>query len=83
MTRALAIIRWLWWAVVAALPILAWRIERIREEIRACSLADECALLGSTVLFYLGAYLVGVIALLWPVCAWFLFVAPWRRRESK
>lgn len=82
MSRAFALVRWLWWAAVATLPILAWKIERFRDDIRDCSPPADCAHLGSTALFYSGAWFIWMVVLLWPVCAWFLFVEPWQRRES-
>jgi hypothetical protein len=83
MRRALATIQWLWWAAVAALPIIGLKLQRAYMDAIGCPPRGDCYVPGSRGLHYWDAHIFLMAAILWPICAWFLFVAPWRRPESK
>jgi hypothetical protein len=66
MKRVFALIRWLWWALVAGLPIATWKIERVQMDLIGCPPRGDCYVPGSEALHYWDALIIGMAALLWP-----------------
>jgi hypothetical protein len=74
----LGIVRWLWWLCVAGLPFgIFWAESEYRAAI-ACPPSGDCYVDGSSGLIAVQTVAVVAVALLWPVCGWFLVIAPLR-----
>jgi hypothetical protein len=83
--RLFAILRWLWWAAVALIPIAMSMLHTDYRAAIGCPPRGDCygpsfELLA--VLYHWDGLISLAALLLWPACAWFLLVAPWWRRES-
>ena len=83
MKELFAPIKWFWWLGVAYIPLAIHFLERRYMQSIGCPKFGDCYVPGSEILLDWDILVLGSAAFLWPVCAWFLVVAPcaalWRR----
>jgi len=89
MLRLVALVQWLWWASVAAIPVAILAIESYHRRRLGCLDGDCYDPHSPMLLLKLGMLMVATAGLLWPPAFWFLVVAPARalfrrtKRESE
>lgn len=72
------LIKWLWWLALAAVPLSIGIVERRYMDRIGCPPRGDCYVPGSEILIEWDILAMAVTLLVWPVCLWFLVIAPFR-----
>ena len=72
------LIKWLWWLGLATVPHFIWSIERQFMDQIGCPPRGDCYVPGSEILLGWDVLIMASAFFIWPVCFWFLVVAPIR-----
>jgi hypothetical protein len=67
---------YLWWVAAAYLPFAQFQFNRKYSRAIGCPASGDCYVDGSEHLLSLDLLLFYSAALLWPACAWMLFIRP-------
>jgi hypothetical protein len=70
------LIKWLWWLALAFLPRMLWTLERRFMDQIGCPPRGDCYVPGSEILLDWDILIMGSAILIWPVCFWFVLIAP-------
>ena len=71
-------LRLIWWLAAAYIPVAQYQFYESYRRAIACPASGDCYTLGSEHLLGMELLFFGSAVVLWPLCAWYLLVSPWR-----
>jgi len=76
------VLRVLWWALAAAIPVVQYRFHDSYRRAIGCPASGDCYVPGAELLLDMQLLAAGSAVVLWPLCAWYAIVKPWRARRA-
>lgn len=77
-----SVLRVLWWAVAAALPVVQYRFHESYRRAIGCPATPDCYVPGAELLIDMLLLAAASAVVLWPLCAWYAIVKPWLARRA-